>query len=836
MERDRRTHSDRDGVAEYHKPGLRNLLRTIGLDIDYEGAAGDFLYYRDGDSREVEVLDLVGGYGTLLLGHNNPKLIAEAARFFASGRPNHTQGSIRSGAERLAEMLSVRAGGDYCAVFGNSGAEAVEAALKHSLLETGGRTIIVLEGGFHGKTSGALRLTANRQFREPFEVGGLDVIRVQPNDAEQLRAAFAQTDDLAGFLFEPIQGEAGVRPLSSEFIQEAAGLCGDRGVPLIADECQTGLGRIGEFLASHAFGVTPDYIILSKALGGGLAKVSALLVKRERYQNAFDLLHSSTFADDEFSCALAMKTLELLNSSTIQACRSKGEYLLRRLRALARQYPGAIADVRGAGLLIGIELRRPSERSGFLLNFLAERDLLGPLVSGYLLRERQIRIAPTLSDSFTLRVQPSALISCEQLDGFVDALADVCERLQENDVAGLTRFLSRSKGAAGEVLRLPTKNASVVAFHPQKFRRRERSQQAKVTSPFRRVAWVFHMIDANDLVHLEPECGELTLPERDAFLERFAPLAEPVVMDAVDVRSSAGETVRLYPIVLPVTSAWLLRGARGEGNCAPRRLIQDAVDTAATLNCDVVSLGQFTSTVTRSGRSLRNRGLHVSSGNNYTAALVEQSIRSALDERGLDSRELTLAVVGAAGDVGRTSATMLAPAFRRSILVGSGRAGSQRRIERLAKRIPGSEPATDLSDISSADVVVCATNSIEAPLGPEQLHPRAIVCDVSVPPTVQSHTTEILPDVTVVPGAVARLPMGEDLGIPGLPLPPGYAYGCMAEGLLLGLDGIPAQARVGRSSPGQALKMLEIAARHGFAHANNDIHVGLRETYHVSVD
>lgn len=727
MERDCQTSGHKTDAVEYHKPGLRNLLRTIRLDVNYERAAGDLLYYRDATGREVEVLDLVGGYGTLLLGHNHPDLIAEAAQIFASGRPNHTQGSIRSGAERLAQKLSARAGGDYCAVFANSGAEAVEAALKHALLETGGCTLIVLEGGFHGKTTGALRLTANPQFREPFETGGLNVIRVQPNDAEQLRAAFAEANDLAGFLFEPIQGEAGVRSLSAEFMQLAAELCADCDVPLIADECQTGLRRTGEFLASHTLGVTPDYIILSKALGGGLAKISALLVKRKRYQQAFDVLHSSTFADDEFSCAIAMKTLELLDSPMIQKCRAQGDYLLKRLRALARRYPTAIADVRGLGLLIGIELQRPTETSGFLLNFLAERDLLGPLLSGCLLRVHQIRIAPTLSDSFTLRVQPSALISRERLDRFVEALADVCEKLCENDIAGLTRFLATVNQTVESVPRLPRLDTPIVAYHPQNFRRREQSllhtsTRSSGTAPCRRVAWLFHLIDENDLVHLEPGFDKLSLPERAAFLERFAPLAEPVVMDAVDVHSTAGEAVRLYPIVLPVTSAWLLRSVRREGNHAARLLVQNAVDTAAALNCDVVSLGQFTSTVTRSGRSLQDRGLHVTTGNSYTAALIAQAVRTALGERGLDSRELTLAVVGAAGDIGRTAAAMLSPLFRRSILVGSGRAGLNRRLERLARRIPGGEPAMDLSGIVSADVVVCATNSISAPLAPQHLH------------------------------------------------------------------------------------------------------------------
>src|SRR5262249_44809032 len=158
----------------------------------------------------------------------------------------------------------------------NSGAEAVEAALKHAMLETGARTFIALERGFHGKTLGALQLTANAQHRVPFVIEGLKVLRVPANDIEALEIAFAQTNELAGFIFEPILGEGGVWPIQEAFAQRAARLCTERGVPLIADECQTGLGRTGTFLASSALGLHPDYVVLSKALGGGLAKMSAL--------------------------------------------------------------------------------------------------------------------------------------------------------------------------------------------------------------------------------------------------------------------------------------------------------------------------------------------------------------------------------------------------------------------------------------------------------------------------------------------------------------------------------------------------------------------------------
>lgn len=219
-----------------HKPYLQQQLAAVRLDVDYQRGAGAYLFFRDSEPLDLslperEVVDLVGGFGSLLLGHHHPELVAEAQRLLLSGAPFHAQGSSHPRAEQLACELSRRAGGDYCCVFANSGTEAVEAALKHALLETGGRTLIAVEGAFHGKTLGALQAIGNPQYREPFELAGLNVVRVPPNDVGALEAAFASAADLAGFLFEPILGEGGVRPLAGLFVQRAADLCKKRVVP-----------------------------------------------------------------------------------------------------------------------------------------------------------------------------------------------------------------------------------------------------------------------------------------------------------------------------------------------------------------------------------------------------------------------------------------------------------------------------------------------------------------------------------------------------------------------------------------------------------------------------
>lgn len=790
------------------KPQIGRLLQAVGLDVSYERAAGDHLYYRNEQGREVEVLDLVGGYGSLLLGHNHPALVKEAQQFFAAGRPLHAQGSLREAGERLAKELSRRAGGGYRAVLANSGAEAVEAALKHALLETGGRTVLALEGAFHGKTLGAVQLTASEAYRRPFGLSGLNVVRVPRNDAESLEAAFVQASDLAGFIFEPIQGEGGVWPLESAFVRRAAELCTARGVPLIADECQAGLGRTGTFLACEALEVRPDYVILSKALGGGLAKIAALLVCRRRYRDAFDLLHTSTYAEDDFSCTLALKALELIDQPLLDRCRELGQRLLTGLRRLQERYPDIIADVRGLGLLLGLEFRPLPGSPSFLLRFLAAQERLVPLLAGYLLRTHQVRVVPTLSHPFTLRLQPSALFGDDSVRQLFTALEDVCARLQANDARALTGFLLES----GPPVRTPVLCGAerIFPLADAAFGEQHRRRQAV------RVSWLCHFIDTNNFLTLEPKFANLPASRREDFLARAAAIAAPVVTSVVEVRSKRGKAVQLYSILLPVTSRWMKHHLDARCLAGPRNLVEQGVAAARSLGCRCVALGQYTSIVTRNGSLLAADGIGVTTGNSYALALALQALDRAHRERGSDPAESVLAVVGAAGNIGRTCAAMLAPRYRHTLLVGSNRPGSRARLAALAQRLPNATVATDPNALAGADVVVAALNAIDAPLGAVHFASGAVVCDLSVPAGTCADLAAMRPDLLLIRGGTVRLPFAEDLDIPGFPLPPGYTYGCMAEAILLGLEGACDTSFTGPVRPRQVRHIAALARRHGF--------------------
>jgi acetylornithine/succinyldiaminopimelate/putrescine aminotransferase/predicted amino acid dehydrogenase len=791
------------------KPRLNGLLSTLGLDVSYHRGQGSYLYYYDSVREEVEVLDLVGGYGSLLLGHAHPVLVAEAHSVLASGRPMHAQASRREYAMRLAQELCRRAGGNYSVVFGNSGAEAVEAALKHAMLETGSRTFVVLEGGFHGKTLGALQLTANPEYRQGFGVRGLKVVRVPPNDIGKLENAFARLDRLAGFIFEPIQGEGGVRPLEAAFVQRAATLCAERKAPLIVDECQTGMGRTGTFLACEGLSVQPDYIVLSKALGGGVAKLSALLVRRDRYRDEFDLKHTSTYAEDDFSCAIALKALELLDDRLIQRCREQGRRLLEAMSELAAAYPSIIAQVRGRGLMVGIEFGPLQTSASFLVRFLSAQEDLGYLITGYLLNRWRVRVSPTLSDPFTIRLEPSASITDSEIQRLAEAMEDVCSRLRKGDSLGLTSFLTTPAAAREPCLDVRS-DARFFAFEQRRFQIRQRK------SPTIKVGWLCHLIDADNLVALEPAFAALTSAAKENFLSRMVPRLAPTVMSAVDIHSRTGDTARVYPILLPLTSRWM-KGMLEAGTVGvPRALVQHGVDRARSLNCQLVALGQYTSIVTLAGTKVQARGMGVTTGNSYAVALAVQAIERAEQERGLNPGDCTLAIVGAGGNIGRTCADLLASRYRKVILIGTSKPGSVERLNSFARTLPNAFPETDLRAVSEAEVVVLALNAVDEPILVENLVRSAIVCDLSVPASLSRAGAAERPDVLLIKGGIASLPFSEDLEIPGFPLPRGQAYGCLAEAVLLGFEGCRDSTFTGSLTPQHVWAVGRMAHRHGF--------------------
>ena len=323
--------------------GLERLLPTYArADVTFVRGEGARLW----DDEGREYLDFGGGIAVVALGHRHPAPLAAAHEQL--DRLWHASNLYRTEpAEALALRLSERFGGAQ-AFFCNSGAEAIEAALKFARKATGKPGVVALEGSFHGRTLGALSATGQPAKRSAFEPGVPGMRFVPPNDVDALEASV--DDDVGLILLEPILGEGGVVPLDVEFLQAAASL-----PPLLAlDEIQTGVGRTGSFFAFEQLGVRPDLVALAKGLANGLP-IGALLVSDEAPRGFEPGDHGSTFGGNPVSCAAASSVVDAIDDELLANVQKRGRALAAALASL----PGVL-EVRGRGLLLGALLDRPA--------------------------------------------------------------------------------------------------------------------------------------------------------------------------------------------------------------------------------------------------------------------------------------------------------------------------------------------------------------------------------------------------------------------------------------------------------------------------------------------
>ena len=370
-----------DAYQHYCRPKLVSLLQALNLDVVYDRAEGDYLWQKQ-QNQQIKILDLVGGYGANLFGHHHQELVAEAQSLLINKIPLFAQASCRSGAAQLAQALSEIVG-DYVTIFTNSGTETIEAAIKHAYLERQRPILWAVKGSFHGKTLGAIQLTWSAQ--KEFVEFGPQVHYLDPHDPSSWEEASREVDQVAAIFIEPILGEGGIKQQPQNFIDWLLDIKQVHDIPLVVDEIQTGLGRTGKFLASDLLGIEPDYICLSKALGGGLAKIGALMIKRDRLIPDFSVQQTSTFAEDDMSCLIALKALEIIQRDNLPArCAQVGDRFWQALEALRTRFPEQIKEVRGRGLMVGIELQDQSESESNALRMFSQNGYLGYMAAAYL--------------------------------------------------------------------------------------------------------------------------------------------------------------------------------------------------------------------------------------------------------------------------------------------------------------------------------------------------------------------------------------------------------------------------------------------------------------------
>ncbi|MBA3469979.1 MAG: acetylornithine/succinylornithine family transaminase [Herpetosiphonaceae bacterium] len=309
--------------------------------------AGATLY----DEAGRAYLDCGAGIGVANIGHCHPAVVAaitaQAATLTICQEAFHND----QRALLQAELAAVLPAGMERIFLCNSGTEAVEAAIKFARLATGRPGIIAAMRGFHGRTFGALSATWEAHYREPFAPLVPEFSHIPYNNLARLESAI--TPATAAVLLEVVQGEGGVRPGEAEFLRGAQRLCRERGILLILDEVQTGFGRTGKMFACEHFALEPDLLCLAKALGGGLPMGAVGIGRRIGELSVGS--HGSTFGGNPLACAAARTSLQVLQDEHLaEQAAEKGAWLLARLRAIRSP---RIREVRGLGLMIGIELK-----------------------------------------------------------------------------------------------------------------------------------------------------------------------------------------------------------------------------------------------------------------------------------------------------------------------------------------------------------------------------------------------------------------------------------------------------------------------------------------------
>ena len=935
----------RDAYAGSLKPHLAHLLEAFGLDVHFHRATGTRLFYDEGGG-EVEVVDFIGGFGAALFGHNHPEIVAAARQVLDEARPFHAQASIRGHAGLLAERLSglveQTTGRSYIATLCSTGAEAVEAAIKHAELEASRRharqlaemdeagrrlrldiragrvqvepglfedaarrldepieslddllaavrrraeahaarapVFVAVAGSFHGKSTGALQLTHRAEFREPWKRLGGRTLFLPFNDSdaarqelEALRASFFTIgvsgsgaprleerwlSSVVAIFVEPVQGEGGIHAISPAFAATLRRLADEAGCPIVMDEIQSGMGRTGEFLASAVLGVAADYYLFSKALGGGLAKIAALLVDRDRYVDDFGYLHTSTFADDDFSSIVALRALDLLerdNGAIAAQCRRQGDRILARLERVRAQFPGQIREVRGRGLMIGVELL-PQQDASPLLQVLSDQSLVGYVACGYLLREHRVRLVPTLSQSMVLRVEPATLVSDDEIERLAQGIESLCARLQANDVGALVAHLCGRRAPA----------------HPAANRRPVAKPVPPVHPDAVRVAFLVHFAEPSDLRAWESGLSAFAAADCERFLDRTQGTLEPFVLDRAEMQSEQGARVDVTFVGVPFTAQQAMTRL-GAGDDWALDLVKQGVALAKARGCTVIGLGGHTSIVTDNCREIVELDATVTSGNSLTVAAAIEGCRQAAARAGLDLQASRMAIVGAGGNVGAVLAEIAADHAGEILLVGQSRserfllpivhgiyARAFRRFARgivagvagsishtaTAARLAHNGPAdpaalgealyegllaelgdrapvritTSMDALRECNVITSCTSAARPIIGPEHLGPGPIVvCDVAVPQDVDPRVALERPDAIVIRGGRVWAPLGQTLDVPAMRMASSEIYGCLAETILLGFAGSECPSSYGRLTAYRVRRIRELAAVHGFA-------------------
>ncbi|MDR0905342.1 MAG: putrescine aminotransferase [Oscillospiraceae bacterium] len=385
-----------------------------------------FVEWEDHDSYFTDVygeefIDCLGGFGIYNFGHRNPEILKYVQAQLAR-QALHSQELLDPLRGYLAHAMAEITPGDlqYC-FFTNGGAEAVEMALKLARIASGKRWTISTVGGFHGKSMGAISVGGKATYRVPYLPIVQQVAHTIYGDIDDLRKTVDKLvkvgEEVAAVIMEPVQGEAGVIVPPPGYLKAVRELCDEYGIILILDEIQTGMGRTGSYFRCEAEGVVPDIMTYGKAFGGGIMPITGIIARPHLWTDALVenpwILGSPTFGGNPLACSAALAALKyMVAHDTPKQAKEKGEYLLAKLAKLQEKHPKIIKEIRGVGLIIGVEFFKSD------MGYSVAKGLFA----------RNVMTAGTLNNASTIRIEPPLTMSYGDFDKVVarmdEALAD----------------------------------------------------------------------------------------------------------------------------------------------------------------------------------------------------------------------------------------------------------------------------------------------------------------------------------------------------------------------------------------------------------------------------
>ena len=398
---------DRDQIIATEQKVMANVYAKRPVVI--VKGSGDLLWDKDGK----EYIDCTGSYGSCIVGYCHPKVVEAIKNQSEKLTSCHGFMYNDSRSELLQRIAKIAPEGLDRVFLSNSGAEAIECALKLARKYTGKKEIIAMMGAYHGKTLGALSITWDKKYREPFMPLVPQVKHVPFGNIEKLQEVIS--NDTAAVITEPIQGEGGVRFPPNGFLEQLRELCNEKEILLIIDEIQTGFGRTGKLFAFQHFGIVPDITCLAKGVAGGIP-IGLTLSKNGIMSSLKVGEHSTTYGGNPLACAAAAATIDILEQENLpEKARAQGEYLVSKLDQL-RDDHAIIREVRGLGLMIGVEMR-----------FEVIDIILGSLERGVLMLDAGRNV---------LRFLPPLVITRTHIDRAIEVLDEVIGEKESGRLRG----------------------------------------------------------------------------------------------------------------------------------------------------------------------------------------------------------------------------------------------------------------------------------------------------------------------------------------------------------------------------------------------------------------